>query len=446
MTSGEPLHPPRPDLHCVGSAEASVDEVTEEFLTASAWLDQLASGVGLSVVFQPIVNLLTGDLVGHEVLGRFATNAPEAQRYGAKDPPTLLDLAHAHGRLLSLDRAFRKLGIEAAAQQPPGAAGLFFLNVDPRVIENPSFASGYTRRLIEELGLHPARFVLELTEAGAALDNDQIERFVDHYASQGFRIALDDVGAGYASLTALVRLRPHFLKLDKELVSGLADDVLRTSLVRSLADFGRRSGLLVIAEGIETERDLAALIRCGVPLGQGYLLGRPAREPLPPLNPVRKPFRASEPAPPCAPRAARVAPLVESTDPVLPSLSCHEAARLLRTAGGRRGLPVVTVDGIIAGLITRDALDAHEDEAGASALAITIDAVMDRRPLSVDEEASLEYVCRVAAARDKSQRADPVLVHREGRYAGLVPVHVLLTALIELELELTRETAHRMRT
>lgn len=446
MTPGKPLHPPRPELRCVIDAESPEDEVTQEILTAGAWIDQLASGIGLSVVFQPIVNLLTGDLVGHEVLGRFDINALEAAHYGVKDPPSLLNLAHTHGRLLALDRAFRKLGIEAAAKQPPGTAGLFFLNVDPRIIENPDFANGYTRKLIEDLGLHPSRFVLELTEAGAALDNDQIERFVDHYASQGFRIALDDVGAGYASLTALIRLRPHFLKLDKELVLGLADDVLRVSLVRSLADFGRRSGLLVIAEGIETERDLAALIRCGVPLGQGYLLGRPAREPLPPLNPTRKPFRPSEPAPPCAPRAARVAPLVVEVSPVLSSLSCGEAARLLRTASGRRGLPVVNEDGLIAGLVTRDGLDAYEDQAGDSAHAATIDVVMDQRPLAVDEEASLEYVCRLAASRDVSQRADPVLIQRDGRYAGLVPVHALLGALIELELELTREPVHRMRT
>jgi EAL domain-containing protein (putative c-di-GMP-specific phosphodiesterase class I) len=447
MTSGKPMERALLNPDCSGTIEAAPSGSPPTIDPPGIWIDRLTEGNGLSVVFQPIVNLLTGELLGHEVLGRFAIDTREAIHYGAKDPPTLLNLAYTHGRLLALDRGFRRLGIEAAARQPTGARGLFFLNVDPRVIENPTFATGYTRGLIDHLGLSPARFVLELTEAVAALDTAQIARFVDHYANQGFRIALDDVGAGYASLTALIRLRPHFLKLDKELVSGLADDPLRVSLVRSLADFGRRSSLLVIAEGIETERDLVALIRAGVPFGQGYLLGRPAREPLPPLSPaldiVSETASSIDRTEHRKARATRVSVLLVDTPAVSPKLRCADADRLLRQQRGRRGLPVVEADGTIAGLVTRDRLNgAALDHSGAGLDGeFPVAEVMDTHPLSVDESASLEYVCRLATTRDDSQLDDPVLIERDGRYAGVVPVHALLSAMTALELEHARDAA-----
>jgi EAL domain-containing protein (putative c-di-GMP-specific phosphodiesterase class I)/predicted transcriptional regulator len=401
------------------------------------WLDRLTAGEGLFIVFQPIVDLRTGDLIGHEVLGRFPSDAPEALQYGATGPSALLELAHAHGRLLALERAWRALAIEAVARRPERGS-VFFLNVDPRVIDEPSFVTGFTRGLIDQLGLSPSRFVLELTEAGASLDSGRIARFVHHYSSQGFRIALDDIGAGYASLTALIRLRPHFLKLDKEIVSGLSADPLRINLVRSLADFGRRSNLQVIAEGIETERDLEALLYAGVRLGQGYLFGRPEREPLPPLASALETLRRTaidlkrtvlHPA-----HGVTISTLVIQELTLLPSLLCAEAASLLQRPRGRRGLPVVGDDGTIAGLLTRDRLFSdHTDPAGGLPIAERkVHEMMDARPLCVDEGESIEQVCRLATTRDEERIHDLVLVSRGGRYAGVVTLHALLGAMIEL--------------
>ncbi|UQA59440.1 EAL domain-containing protein [Polyangium aurulentum] len=392
------------------------------------WLDELLASDHLSVAFQPIVDLRTADVVGREVLGRIGPGAQGAQARGVHGPAQLLELAHAHGRLVAVDRRFREIGIETLARK--GGGGMFFLNVDPRVIDDPAFSAGFTRRLLDEHGVPPTRIVLELTESGE-LDSDKLERLVRHYASQGFRIALDDVGAGYASLNALVRVRPHFLKLDKALVRHLAGDPLRAHLVRSLADFGRRSGIQVIAEGIEEEKDLLALLACGVELGQGYLLARPAHEVAPLPDHVQDILLRAADTAPTSTRGSRlrqlsVASLRMDHEAVLPDACAHETAELLRHRPRNAALPVVCTQGKVHGLVGRDRLRSGGDE--GSRVGRPVSEFMDADALRVDEHASIEIALRMAAARDEDRAYDPVIIERDGRYVGIVPVHVLLRA------------------
>jgi EAL domain-containing protein (putative c-di-GMP-specific phosphodiesterase class I) len=237
-------------------------------------LRKLLASDGLSVVHQPIVDLRTAEVFGYEVLGR----APGLATSG--DPPLgpseLLDLAFDAGLLFDLDHAWRRLAVEYIARHHAADDTVFFLNVDTRIVDDPRFAPGFTRGLLDRHRLSPERFVLELTERDSQLAEPRTERLLPHYTAQGFRLALDDVGAGYASLSALVRLRPQLLKLDKTLVTGMARDPVRESLARALVEFARRSGMQVIAEGVEELADLAALLRAGVSLAQGWLFGRPS--------------------------------------------------------------------------------------------------------------------------------------------------------------------------
>jgi EAL domain-containing protein (putative c-di-GMP-specific phosphodiesterase class I) len=164
--------------------------------------------------------------------------------------------------------------------------------MDPRASDDPRFDVDATRALIDEHGLHPRRFVLELTEPGSVLDSDRLASHVRACAAQGFAIAIDDLGAGYASLHALLRLRPHLVKLDMTVVHGIADDPLRLHLVRALAEFARNAGMPLIAEGIEDEATLLRLLRAGVVLGQGFYIARPAARAEPPSHAVRMRLRA----------------------------------------------------------------------------------------------------------------------------------------------------------
>jgi len=401
--------------------------------TAPTWLDELLVSEHLHVAFQPIVDLGTGEVMGREVLGRLGPGASEAHARGVSGPQALLEMAHSHGRLVAVDRRFREIGIETLARV--GSEGVFFLNVDPRVIDDPAFSAGFTRRLLEEHGVAPTRIVLELTESGAVLDSDRLERIVRHYASQGFRIALDDVGAGYASLTALVRVRPHFLKLDKAIVRHLAGDPLRAHLVRSLADFGRRAGIQVIAEGIEDEHDLQALLACGVELGQGYLLARPAPElgPLPTnvKDLVRRAAKQAERDGQSSPPPRTIGALRGSHASVLPGTPAGEVAGALRRSTAYVALPVVDCEGHVLGLATRERLldELAHARRGGSPIAV----LMDPHPLRVDEATPLPVALRLATSRDESRVYDPVIVEHQGRYLGIVTVQVLMRAIADGE-------------
>jgi len=239
----------------------------------------------LGVAFQPIVRLSTGDVYGYEVLGRAIGDDPPG-------PATLVALAHQEGWLHQLDEAWRRIAVATIAERHANDETCFFLNVDPRSSDDPRFDVDDTRALLDQHGLHPRRFVLELTEPGAVLDSDRLAAHVRACAAHGFAIAIDDLGAGYASLHALLRLRPHLVKLDMTVVHGIADDPLRLHLVRALAEFARNAGMPLIAEGIEDEATLLRLMRAGVVLGQGYYVARPGPRAEPPSHAVRMRLRA----------------------------------------------------------------------------------------------------------------------------------------------------------
>ncbi|MGO9834910.1 MAG: bifunctional diguanylate cyclase/phosphodiesterase [Polyangiaceae bacterium] len=405
------------------------------------WLRAALRDDLLSVVFQPVVNLLTGDVVVYEALGRLPLTLAGEPDYAPLGPLDWLDVAHDRGLLLELDRAWRRRAVEEVARGHAGSNTSFALNVDPRILDDPGFRSGYTRDIIERSQLSPSRFVLEITESGAHLGGGRLQEILSHYAAQGFRIAIDDLGAGYATLSSLLRLRPHVLKLDKDVVVGIAADPIRLNLVRALADFARRSGMQLIAEGIETEADLVGLLRAGVMFGQGFFIARPSSEPMPPATEIRACLRA---------RAAevertrfhsistrRIADIAREHPFVRGSLRGKEVERRFRAEPLTDGFPVVDEGGRVSGLIMRHRFLATI--AGAFGYALygdrEIREIMDTQPLRVDASATIEFVSRLATARPETSRYDFILVERESRYLGVVTLYALLATTTELEIE-----------
>ena len=240
--------------------------------------DDLLAGGALTVAFQPVVDITLGETFGFEVLGRVGT-LPSGLSHVEPGPLSLLEAAHSCGRLLALDRRWRTLAIEAIAAQPDQRA-LYFINVDPRVVEDPAHEAGFTRELVRRHGLDPRRFVLELTEA-RTIETSAIERVMAQYRDEGFAIALDDLGAPPQSLGLLLRLRPDYVKLDANLVRGIEGDPLRQHLLHSLVAFADRTKLALVVEGIETEAELREVREAGAHLVQGFLLGTPDSAPLP---------------------------------------------------------------------------------------------------------------------------------------------------------------------
>jgi EAL domain-containing protein (putative c-di-GMP-specific phosphodiesterase class I) len=212
----------------------------------------------------------------------------------------LFFVAEQAGWLHRLDRIGRESAI-AGAGSWLGDDDLF-VNFNPTSIYRPQVCLASTERVVHEAGIDPSQLVFEVVESHAVADRGHLVSVLDHYRSLGWRVALDDAGAGWSSLSLLAAVRPDVVKLDKALVQELPDDGARTVL-RAVIDLAHQLGAVVVAEGIETERLAEEVTALGADLGQGWLFGRPVRPEPPAEEPegrwqrVERPVRtAAEPA------------------------------------------------------------------------------------------------------------------------------------------------------
>ena len=227
----------------------------------------LAPGA-LTMVFQPVADLATGDVVGAEALARFACKPH-------RPPNEWFAEADHIGRGTELELVAISAALDQLHQLPPAT----FLAV------NASPATAITPELDALLAPHPAeRVVLELTEHTRVDDYSTLLAALDGLRRRGVRVAVDDTGAGYASFQHLLRLRPHILTLDITLTRGIDADPVRRSLAAALVNFATEIGATIIAEGIELTGELTTLQHIGIPWGQGYHLAHPGPLPMPALR------------------------------------------------------------------------------------------------------------------------------------------------------------------
>ena len=143
------------------------------------------------------------------------------------------------------------------------------------MIHDPQFTPGQTLAFLEKMNLAPQNVVFEITERQSIDDYASFTKALDHYRRQGYRIAIDDAGAGYSSLQAIAELHPDYIKIDRSLIHRIDRDKMKEILVETLTVFAQKINCQMIAEGIETFEELEVVRRLGVHFGQGYLLGRP---------------------------------------------------------------------------------------------------------------------------------------------------------------------------
>jgi PAS domain S-box-containing protein len=222
--------------------------------TRSAIEDVIAVGA-FQPLFQPVANLWTRDVVGFEALTRFDDGTPPELRFNE---------AAEVGMGVPLEHATLRAAVDAASELPPD--GFLSVNVSPALILERAAIAAVARTA-------PRPLVLELTEREPVDDYGALTR-----ALRGFgraRLAVDDAGAGYASLRHILALHPSYIKLDISWVRGIDDDMARQALVAGIAHFATLTNCRMIAEGIETEAEADALRHLGIELGQGFLVGYP---------------------------------------------------------------------------------------------------------------------------------------------------------------------------
>jgi len=260
LHAGAPLDPDR-DVAARGRFLANVlDPAGAEEQAERECIQQILERADYALVFQPIFDLAGGALCGVEALARFG--GPDAA-----PPDVWFARAHRVGRGLDLEVALFEAALGHLGSLPPEA--LLAVNAGPAALASPRISAALQ-------SVDPARIVLELTEHEAVENYPQLAGRLACLREAGVRLAIDDAGAGFASLMHILKLAPDFIKLDRELISGIDIDPVRRSLADSLTRFAADTGAVLIAEGIEKETELASLGELGVSHGQGFYLARPA--------------------------------------------------------------------------------------------------------------------------------------------------------------------------
>lgn len=242
--------------------QANAKAAAERRENESAFVSAISK---LWLAYQPIVSFKERRVIGFEALMR--SDEPTM-----RTPDRILKVAEQLSKLEQLGRAIR--GMAAATRLPPDAK--LFVNLHARDLAGRQlFAEG------APLGKIAERVVLEVTERAALDEVEGLDDRVSRLKGQGFQIAVDDLGAGYAGLSSLMNLQPNIAKIDMGLVRNIDREPRKQSIIKSLVWLCRELGIDVIAEGVETPAERDALVGLGCDLFQGYLFGRPSREPTP---------------------------------------------------------------------------------------------------------------------------------------------------------------------
>ncbi len=252
-------------VHELASDFARQEQQTRQGEHKAARIRRAMEPSALSMVFQPIFDLRSGEVVGVEALARL-------QLEPVRTPDVWLHEAEEVGLLVDLELKMIEAALSQRCKLPPDT--FLAVNLSPLTA-----ASERLHAVIRPAD--PRRLVLEITERAAVDDPESYEQALDSLRQRGVRLAVDDAGAGYSSLHHILRLHPDIIKLDLWLTRNVDRDPRRRALATALASFAAETGALVAAEGIETPEERDTVRSLGFHYGQGFLFAGSGRLPLP---------------------------------------------------------------------------------------------------------------------------------------------------------------------
>ncbi len=384
--------------------------------------------------FQPIIDLFSGEIFGYEVLTR------TKNLYIA--PPDLFHQAGEAGLTWELEHVCRTEALKKIATLPAKLAGKnFFLNVSPHVFSTPDFHYGFTRNEIEQLDLDYRTIIIEITESSTVDDYTLFEEQIRHYVGEGFRVALDDFGAGHSGLITLVAMTPHFLKLDMGIINSIHIHSYKQKLLNAISAFAAGVETSLIAEGIERYEELKTVFRLGARFAQGFLFSRP--EPEPPLLDERskkllhtliEEYNHTRFAVDIS-----IAKLVTRPPTIeLDTKTCAELDHDFRRNNSMDHLVLIDREKP-AGLITRQGF--YSATGGRYGYAFFerkyVEQLKLPEMLMVDEQMDLRSVGKLAMGRERDQLYNPVvIIDKNGHLVGTITIKQLLSKVFDTEIKI----------
>lgn len=238
-------------------------------VTESQWLTELLDEQRVTSVLQKIVH--AGD--PSRVFAREALLRGIGRDDSVIHPGYLFDAARGCGMLDRLELAARKAAVQRMVVD--AVTENLFINVTPSAIEDPMANLEETIRVIDAARVPHERIVFEIVESDKASDLASLKRLLATHRAAGFRVALDDVGAGYSGLNLLHQLRPDFIKVDMELIHGVTSDPYKALITTKILEIAHALGIESIAEGVETDEELNWVREHGATYAQGFAIARP---------------------------------------------------------------------------------------------------------------------------------------------------------------------------
>jgi EAL domain-containing protein (putative c-di-GMP-specific phosphodiesterase class I) len=228
-----------------------------------------------TMAFHPIVDLGRGIVWGYEALVRGTQGQPAGQILSQVD----------ESRQYKFDQACRVKAIELAGRLFPRTDETrLSINFMPNAVYEPAACIRTSLETARRVGFDTRRIMFEFTENERMLDTKHVARIIAEYKRLGFITAIDDFGAGHAGLNLLADLQTDLIKIDMEIIRGVTDSAARRAIIAGILVMARALDITIIAEGIETEAELATLRDAGIDLFQGFLFAKPALEDLPTVS------------------------------------------------------------------------------------------------------------------------------------------------------------------
>ncbi len=396
-------------------------------------LDKIIDGKYIKTVFQPIVSLRDGSVIGYEALSRVTCESAIA------NPEELFRIAGESSRLWDLELLCRSTALQTAYLK----TGItlkkkLFLNVNPDVMHDTKFRQGFTKEYLKNYGAVPEDIIFEITERNAASDMEGFHGAVSHYKDQNYKIAIDDAGAGYSGLNLISDINPHYIKLDMNLIRNIDKDSIKFALVKSMTELSHVANISLVAEGVETQEELATLIDLGVQYAQGYYLQRPdeqMKEPAPDvLGFIIEANRRKNHVLGSQASNIYIQNICTQTKTIPPQAKVEDVFEELKKDPSSFGMCVVE-DGTVLGVVTKANLVLKLS--GRYGFSLNqkrpISCLMDRQFLAVAPDTPISDVSHIAMSRPPEKLYDFIVVTMDEKYLGTVTIKDLLEKTTEIE-------------
>ncbi|MCR6630013.1 MAG: GGDEF domain-containing protein [Magnetospirillum sp.] len=390
----------------------------------------------LDMAFQPIVNIHTGACYGYEALLR------NSEAAGFASIQDFFDTCHASGVLADMEMVLREKALAKFVQMEHWRQSKLFLNLDNRALDGSGALTDRTRQLLESFQVDESQVVFEVSERHPFAQPGEAAAMLNHCKRTGFRLAIDDFGTGFSGLQLLYFAEPDFLKIDRFFVSDIASDSKKKLFLSQIVNIAHLLGVVVLAEGVETEREYFVCKDIGCDLIQGYLVQKPSCD----IAEVKPHYQAIARMAKSERRVTvsdqkLISDQITYVDPIGLDCKMEEVFERFRADKSLTFFPVVDESGEPVGIVREKELKDYTYSLYGKALISNktigrkLKDFVTRCPMA-DINTKAEHILQAYSA---VERSEGIIIVDNMKYVGFLSAHSLLRVINEKNLAAARD-------